>query len=130
MTGARPRQQVDYAAAMIWNVAESHLDTWDGKPQLYWFCGLLREVSELGLALLGKHRHPGPHPDTVGDELAQIGSISMNWLREKEERPHINSLQPQMTALSRFVLLAILYLIAFVSRLESLRKPRAGGYDE
>ncbi|RPJ40073.1 MAG: hypothetical protein EHM35_00255 [Planctomycetaceae bacterium] len=85
--GARARlaeQLVDEAAAMIWNNAESHRDTWEDASNWYWFRGLLEEVGELGLALAGKHRHYGT--DTVSWELRQIGGIALNWLRNRPRR--------------------------------------------
>jgi hypothetical protein len=75
---------VDRAAAMIYNCAEDHRDTWRDKPDRFWYLGLLEEVAELGLALLGWHKHPYPDDDTVDWELRQIGSIAMNWIRKRD----------------------------------------------
>ena len=58
-----------------------HERTWRGKPDWYWFVGLIKEVWELGLSLIGLHHHP---PEV---ELRQISAITMNWL-EKRNNDH------------------------------------------
>jgi len=57
-----------------------HSQTWRDCGQLKWTVGLLEEVWELLLALVGLHRHS---PDW---ELRQIAAIAMNWLEMREER--------------------------------------------
>jgi hypothetical protein len=74
----------DRAAATIYNCAEDHRDVWQDRPDWFWYLGLLEEVAELGLALLGWHRHPHPDFDTVDWELRQVGSIAMNWIRKRD----------------------------------------------
>lgn len=79
-------QSVDRAAAVIWNLAEDHQETWQDAPTWKWYLGLVEEVAELGLALLGLHKHrDGPNTDTVDWELRQIGSIALNWIRKRDE---------------------------------------------
>jgi len=41
----------------VLELAERHKYTWRDKPEWYWYVGLLEEVCELGLALMGLHRH-------------------------------------------------------------------------
>ena len=48
---------------------------WRDKDQGYWFQRLMQECGELGGALAGDHEGPPEH------EIAQIGSIAVNWLR-------------------------------------------------
>jgi len=74
---------VDRAAGLIWNFAEEHRETWQDKGKWHWYFGLVEEVLELGLALLGIHKHNRwERPDeTVQHKLAQVGSIAINWLR-------------------------------------------------
>ena len=56
-----------------------HRFTWRARPDWYWLAGLLEEVCELVLALIGLHRHA---PEL---ELAEIASIAMNWLEKRSE---------------------------------------------
>lgn len=49
-----------------------HNSTWADKPDWYWFTGLIEEVVELTLTLIGLHKGP------VEWELLQIASIAMN----------------------------------------------------
>lgn len=51
-----------------------HQNTWRDKPEWYWFYGLLKEIVELGLALVGLHKGP------IEWELLQIATICVNWL--------------------------------------------------
>lgn len=75
-------EHIDMAAALIWNNAESHCDTWSGASNGRWLCGLLEEVGELCLALVGLHRHSTTsRAATIRWELTQIGGIAINWLR-------------------------------------------------
>ena len=53
---------------------EQHEDTWRDRPQWYWMLGLLEEVIELGLSLMGLHEGP------VEWELLQIAAICLNWI--------------------------------------------------
>lgn len=77
-------QSVDEAAAMIWNNAEFHRDTWRDASDWHWLRGLLEEVAELCLALAGLHRHwMTTRADTIEWELRQIGGIVLNWLRRR-----------------------------------------------
>lgn len=55
-----------------------HKQTWRDKPDWFWLLGLLEEVWELALALVGLHRHS---PEV---ELRQISAIAMNWLEKRE----------------------------------------------
>jgi len=55
-----------------------HSQTWRDRGQLKWTLGLLEEVAELLLALVGLHHHS---PDW---ELRQIATIAMNWLERRE----------------------------------------------
>jgi len=57
---------------------EKHSRTWRDKPDWFWFICLIEEVIELGLALLGLHRHSPEY------EMAQISSICMNWMEKRE----------------------------------------------
>ena len=74
---------MDKAAAIIWNLAEDHREMWQECDNRYWFFGLFEEIIELGLALLGWHKHYHPDFDTVEWELIQISSIALNWLRKR-----------------------------------------------
>lgn len=85
MSQVAQQPRVDKAAALIWNYGEDHKETRQEENEKHWFFGLLEEVAELGLALLGHHKHPGT--DTVEHELCQVGSIALNWLR-KHHREH------------------------------------------
>jgi len=55
-----------------------HTNTWRNHGQVKWTLGLLEEVAELLLALVGLHHHS---PDW---ELRQIATIAMNWLERRE----------------------------------------------
>lgn len=57
-----------------------HATTWRNKSQLTWVRGLLEEVCELLLALIGLHAGPVDH------ELMQIAAICMNWREHCEEQ--------------------------------------------
>lgn len=59
--------------ALVQQLVDGHADTWQDKPDWFWFLSLLEEVGELGMALLGLHEHA---PEF---ELAQIASIAINW---------------------------------------------------
>ena len=56
-----------------------HRDTWRDRGQLKWAFGLLEEVAELMLSLVGLHRGP---PEW---ELQQIAAIAWNWLEMRGE---------------------------------------------
>lgn len=58
----------------ILSLKEEHKATWRGKGICLWYLGLLEEVIELGLALVGLHHGP------VDRELLQIATIAANWL--------------------------------------------------
>jgi hypothetical protein len=49
--------------------------TWRNKTNLEWMLGILEEYVELGLSLLGLHRHPPEY------EVAQIVSCHINFVR-------------------------------------------------
>ena len=57
---------------------ERHRNTWRNRSNLFWLIGLLEEVGELTLSLIGLHKHP---PDL---ELKQIATIALNWLEKRE----------------------------------------------
>jgi len=56
---------------------EQYKKHWLDKSNWYWFISLVEEVVELGLALVGLHRH------TPEYELYQVASIAMNWLEKR-----------------------------------------------
>jgi hypothetical protein len=56
-----------------------HERTWRDRPDWYWCLGLLEEVVELILSLIGLHRHK---PDY---ELRQISSIAANWIDKRAD---------------------------------------------
>jgi len=56
-----------------------HTNTWRNRGQSKWVLGLLEEVGELLLALIGLHK------DLPDRELRQIATIAMNWLERREE---------------------------------------------
>jgi len=58
---------------------EQHQHTWRNRGQLKWALGLLEEVAELMLSLVGLHRGP---PEW---ELQQIAAIAWNWLEMRRE---------------------------------------------
>jgi len=60
---------------------ELRANLWQDKDDHYWFERLVEEVGELGASLVGNHPH------TLDSELAQIVSISTNWLL-KRDREH------------------------------------------
>lgn len=60
-------------------LADQHRDTWRERGDLKWYLGLLEEVLELGLCLLGLHEGP------VDWELLQIAAIALNWLDKGDE---------------------------------------------
>ncbi len=53
---------------------------WHNRSIIYWFYRLLREVFELGLALLKIHSEPPEH------ELVQIASICINFINYLERK--------------------------------------------
>ena len=57
-----------------------HVRTWRDRGNWYWFLGLLEEVVELALSLVGLHGDPPEH------ELRQVASICLNWLDLRAER--------------------------------------------
>ena len=63
-----------------------HRDTWQRASTRVWVFGLLEEVAELMLALLGLHKCQPTRGATVRHELTQISSIAMNWLRRELAR--------------------------------------------
>ena len=58
---------------------DQHRYTWRDRGQLKWALGLLEEVAELMLSLVGLHRGP---PEW---ELQQIAAIAWNWLEMRRE---------------------------------------------
>lgn len=64
--------------SLVLDLAKTHEDTWQDKPDWYWFLALVKEFTELGLSLLGLHKDPPRW------ELAQISSICINWLRKRD----------------------------------------------
>ena len=56
-------------------MAAKHSHLWLDRADDYWLCRLMQEVGELASVIAGDHS------DTVEHELAQIGSIAVNWLR-------------------------------------------------
>lgn len=62
----------------VLTLKKTYENFWRNEPDRYWFWKLLQEVVELGLSLLGLHRH---HPEK---ELAQIASICMNWIDKND----------------------------------------------
>jgi hypothetical protein len=67
-------------ALSVFALKQTHLETWRDRSQLKWTLGLLEEVVELLLSLVGLHKGP------PGWELQQIASIAMNWLEVRAER--------------------------------------------
>ena len=59
---------------------QKHKCTWRDKPQWYWMLGLLEEVVELGLTLIGLHEGP------VEWELLQIAAICLNWIEYRQKQ--------------------------------------------
>jgi len=53
---------------------------WGDRPRWYWMLGLLEEVAELALSLMGLHAGP------VEWELLQIATICANWIECREEQ--------------------------------------------
>jgi len=70
----------DRALWELRQMADQHKETWQDRSCWVWLGGLLEECLELGLALLGLHNK---HDDPIAWELAQIGSIALNWLRHR-----------------------------------------------
>ena len=66
--------------ATVLSLKRVHKNTWTDKPSAFWFFGLLEEVVELGLSLLGLHRHAPEY------ELKQISSIALNWMEMRHSR--------------------------------------------
>ena len=58
---------------------DQHCNTWRDRGELKWAIGLLEEVIELMLSLVGLHRGP---PEW---ELQQIAAIAWNWLEKRRE---------------------------------------------
>lgn len=58
---------------------DEHRQTWRSEGDLHWALGLLEEVAELLLALVGLHEGPADW------ELCQIASIAINWMEKMEE---------------------------------------------
>lgn len=50
---------------------------WQDRSDWYWFVRLIQEVFELAASLAGIHR------DDPNREIAQVGSICKNWLRQR-----------------------------------------------
>jgi len=63
----------------IRTLKDQHRQTWRDRGQLKWAFGLLEEVAELILSLLGLHKDP---PEW---ELQQIAAIAWNWLEMRRE---------------------------------------------
>ena len=66
--------------SQVIELKRQHTNTWRNHGQVKWTLGLLEEVSELLLALVGLHHHS---PDW---EMRQIATIAMNWLERREEQ--------------------------------------------
>ena len=64
----------------VYDLAETHKDTWHGEGDDRWLQGLVEEVGELASALAGRHEHSPEY------ELRQIAAISINWLAERQQR--------------------------------------------
>jgi len=64
--------------SQVLELKRQHNSTWRGRSQLKWAFGLLEEVMELLLALVGLHK------DSADWELRQIATIAMNWLERRE----------------------------------------------
>lgn len=64
-----PFENIEELAAIHWKKG-----TWQDRADWYWFLGLLKEVIELMLTLMGLHRHTPEH------EMTQIASICGNWM--------------------------------------------------
>ena len=56
---------------------QEHKQTWRDRPDWYWCLGLLEEVGELILSLIGLHRHSPEY------ELRQISTIAANWIDKR-----------------------------------------------
>jgi hypothetical protein len=63
----------------VLRVANNHIETWRNLPESKWYLGLMEEMAELGLALVGEHQHLPDH------ELRQIAAIAINWLDYRNE---------------------------------------------
>ena len=72
-----PRLTVSEVEWRVLRLKDSHKSTWANKPTWYWFVGLLEEMFELLLALMGLHKDSPEH------ELRQIATIAMNWLEKR-----------------------------------------------
>jgi hypothetical protein len=64
----------------VLDLKKRHQQTWRDKPERKWLIGLIEEIIELALALIGLHAGPVDH------ELAQIASICMNWQEYRRDR--------------------------------------------
>ncbi len=64
-----PFENIEELAAIHWKRKALHT-----RPDWRWYLGLLEEVIELGLSLLGLHHH------TPESEMCQIASICGNWM--------------------------------------------------
>lgn len=60
--------------AHVLTLQRHHCETWRDRHELYWLTQLLKEVAELGNALVGEHEHDPSY------ELTEIASICLNWL--------------------------------------------------
>ena len=77
----RINQHVDYQTFEVLMCKHKYAATWRDKSQLTWVHGLLEEVCELMLSLIGLHDGPVDH------ELMQIAAICMNWREYRAEQP-------------------------------------------
>lgn len=59
---------------------QKHSETWRKKSEFYWLSRLMQETGELASALVNDHEH------SVDWELAQIASITLNWLEYRLEK--------------------------------------------
>jgi len=64
----------------ILHLKAQHRETWRDRSEWFWMRGLLEEVWELALALMGLHK------DSPDWELTQISAIAANWLEMRQER--------------------------------------------
>ena len=81
LLGQKPKREPPKISTVdfVLGLKESHRKTWRKEPQRKWVFGLLEEVWELLLSLIGLHEGP---PDW---ELAQIAAICMNWMEMRED---------------------------------------------
>jgi hypothetical protein len=69
-----PEENIYELAAIHWQ-----RQTWQDRPDWYWFYRLVLEILELSASLLGVHRHTPEH------ELLEIGSMCINWMWKRSQ---------------------------------------------